>query len=57
MSKLYTHQQNVLQQTKDFNKVAYYLDMGLGKTYCGSYKAISFEDPILIVCPKSLVPQ
>lgn len=31
--------------------------MGLGKTYCGSYKAISFEDPILIVCPKSLVPQ
>lgn len=31
--------------------------MGLGKTYCGSYKAVSFKDPILIVCPKSLVPQ
>jgi SNF2 family DNA or RNA helicase len=55
--KLYEHQKEVLQQTKDFNKVAYYLDMGLGKTYCGSYKAVSFEVPILIVCPKSLVPQ
>lgn len=56
-TKLYEHQKRVLQQTSSFNKVAYYLDMGLGKTYCGSYKAISFEDPILIVCPKSLVPQ
>lgn len=55
--KLYEHQKDVLQQTKDFNKVAYYLDMGLGKTYCGSCKAVSFEDPILTVCPKSLVPQ
>lgn len=55
--KLYQHQKDVLQQTEKYNKVAYYLDMGLGKTYCGSYKAISFEDPVLIVCPKSLVPQ
>lgn len=55
--KLYQHQKDVLQQTKDFNKVAYYLDMGLGKTYCGSYKAVSFKDPILIVCPKSLAHQ
>lgn len=55
--KLYEHQKEVLQQTKDFNKVAYYLDMGLGKTYCGSCKAVSFKVPILIVCPKSLVPQ
>lgn len=47
----------MLQQTQNRNKVAYYLDMGLGKTYCGSYKATSFKDPILIVCPKSLVPQ
>lgn len=56
-TKLYEHQKSVLQQTSSFNKVAYYLDMGLGKTYCGSYKAVSFKDPILIVCPKSLVPQ
>lgn len=56
-TKLYKHQNDVLQQTEFYNKVAYYLDMGLGKTYCGSYKATSFKDPILIVCPKSLVPQ
>ena len=47
----------MLQQTEKYNKVAYYLDMGLGKTYCGSYKATSFKKPILIICPKSLIPQ
>ena len=47
----------MLQQLKDKNKVALYLDMGLGKTFTGSVKATSFEDPILIVCPKSLVSQ
>lgn len=55
--ELYQHQKDVLQQTEKYNKVAYYLDMGLGKTYCGSYKATSFNDPIIIVCPKSLIPQ
>lgn len=54
---LYQHQKDVLQQTEKYNKVAYYLDMGLGKTYCGSYKATSFNKPILIICPKSLIPQ
>ena len=28
--KLYPHQVQALEKTKDFNKVAYYLDMGLG---------------------------
>ena len=56
-TKLYKHQEEVLQQTKDHNKVAYYLDMGLGKSFVGSFKSVSFEDPILIVCPKSLIPQ
>ena len=28
--KLYPHQQEVLKQTNGLNKVAYYLDMGLG---------------------------
>ena len=46
-----------MQQTEDHNKVAYYLDMGLGKSFVGSFKSVSFNDPILIVCPKSLVPQ
>lgn len=47
----------MLQQLKDKNKVALYLDMGLGKTFAGSVKATSFEDPILIICPKPLVSQ
>lgn len=47
----------MLQQTQSYNKVAYYLDMGLGKTYTGSVKATSFKKPILIICPKSLIAQ
>lgn len=30
MIKLYDFQRKVLEDTKDLNKVAYYLDMGLG---------------------------
>lgn len=55
--ELYDYQKNVLQQTKDHNRVAYYLDMGCGKTITGSYKATSFKVPILIVCPKSVISQ
>lgn len=55
--KLYPHQKEVLQQTQNYNKVAYYLDMGLGKTFTGSVKATSFNKPILIICPKPLISQ
>ena len=55
--ELYEYQKRVLQQTSSFNKVAYYLDMGCGKTITGSHKAVSFNAPILIVCPKALIPQ
>lgn len=57
MSKiqLMKHQVDVLEATKDFNKVAYYLDMGLGKTFVGSKKAISLGKNILVVCQKSKV--
>lgn len=55
--ELYSHQKQVLQQLRDYNKCALYLDMGLGKTFVGSVKATSFKDPILIVCPKSLIAQ
>lgn len=55
--KLYQHQKDVLQQTQQYNRCAYYLDMGLGKTYVGSFKATSYNKPILIVCPKSLISQ
>lgn len=55
MFKLYPHQVEVLGQTKQFSRVGYFLDMGLGKTFVGSEKAKSLRRPILIVCPKSLV--
>ena len=38
MLKLYPHQQAALAETQEQNKVAYYLDMGLGKTFVGSEK-------------------
>lgn len=48
--KLYQFQKDVLECTADKNKVAYYLDMGLGKTFVGAEKAISLGDDILVVC-------
>jgi len=53
--KLFEHQVEVLNQTKGKNKVAYYLDMGLGKTFVGSEKAVSLGDNILVVCQKSKI--
>lgn len=42
--QLFPHQSKALDETKDFNRVAYYLDMGLGKTFVGSEKANSFPE-------------
>lgn len=57
MIELFKHQQEVLDETKDMNRVAYYLDMGLGKTYVGAEKAMQLDEKItLVVCLKSLVP-
>ena len=54
--ELFKHQQEALEQTKGLNRVAYYLDMGLGKTFVGAEKAVSFDEPvILVVCQKSKV--
>lgn len=50
---LYEHQLDALERTKAFNKCAYYLDMGLGKTFVGSEKANTFNCKILIICQKS----
>lgn len=56
MPELYPFQQRVLEETKDKNRVAYYLDMGLGKTFVGSEKAISMDaEIILVVCQKSKI--
>lgn len=49
------HQEEVLESTKSKNRVAYYLDMGLGKTFVGSEKALSLGKNILVVCQKSKV--
>lgn len=52
--KLYKHQAQALEQTKQFNRVAYYLDMGLGKTYVGSEKLKELNANVnLIICQKS----
>ena len=54
--KLYPHQQKALSDTDGFDNVAYYLDMGLGKTFVGSEKMIQIGNRVnLIVCQKSKV--
>ena len=56
MVKLYKHQEQVLQQTKKHNRVAYYLDMGLGKTFVGSEKMNELGENInVLVCQKSKI--
>ena len=55
MFNLYPHQLQALKQVQEHNKCAFYLDMGLGKTFVGTVKALSFKRPILLICPKSLV--
>lgn len=56
--KLYNFQEKILEQTKDYNRVLYALEMGLGKTFIGAEKAHSLlKDTkcILVVCQKSKV--
>ena len=55
---LLPHQQDCISITKEANRVAYYLDMGLGKTFVGSEKMRELGGKInLLVCQKSLIPQ
>ena len=50
------HQERVLNQTKDFNRVAYYLDMGLGKTFVGAEKVWELNNDVnLVICQKSKI--
>lgn len=56
MISLYPHQQKALEQTEDHNKVAYYLDMGLGKTFVGSEKMMQLGANVnLVICQKSKI--
>ena len=54
--ELFKHQKDALEQTKDLNRVAYYLDMGLGKTFVGAEKMKELGNKVnLIVCQKSKI--
>lgn len=53
--KLMNHQIQGLSRLSNFNRCAFYWDMGLGKTFVGSEKAIELGKNILIVCQKSKV--
>ena len=56
MIKLYEHQEKALEQTAGMNRCAYYLDMGLGKTFVGSEKMKQLGANVnLVVCQKSKV--
>lgn len=54
--KLLEHQVQGLQETKDQNRVAYYWDMGLGKTFVGSEKMRQLGAHVnLVICQKSKI--
>ena len=54
--RLFPHQYVVLKDTEQYNRVAYYLDMGLGKTFVGSEKMIDLGEKVnLVICQKSKV--
>ena len=56
MMALYPFQQKALDDIADFNRVAYYFDMGLGKTFIGSAKLQQLRAGInLVVCQKSKI--
>ena len=55
-TKFYKHQDDALKDTEGFNRVAYYLDMGLGKTFVGAEKMIRLGKRVnLVLCQKSKV--
>lgn len=55
-TKLYEHQKEALKLTADKNHVAYYHDMGLGKTFTGAEKMMQLGAKInLVICQKSKI--
>lgn len=56
MISLYPHQQRELAETESMTHVAYYHDMGLGKTYTGAEKMMRLGAEInLVICQKSKI--
>jgi SNF2 family DNA or RNA helicase len=54
--KLFEHQKEALLKTENQNRVAYYYDMGLGKTFIGSEKVKALgSKTTLVICQKSKV--
>ena len=54
--KLYPHQAKSLKETKQYNRVAYFHDMGLGKTFTGSEKMKELGTSYnLVICQKSKI--
>lgn len=50
------HQDKALDLTQNFNRCAYYLDMGLGKTFVGAEKMYLLNNPVnLVICQKSKI--
>lgn len=56
MIELFPHQQQALDLTAAHNRCAYYLDMGLGKTFVGSEKLMALHNRInVVVCQHSKI--
>lgn len=56
MIELYPHQKEALDNTAGMNRVAYYHDMGLGKTFTGGEKLMRLGAYMnLVVCQKSKI--
>lgn len=54
--KFMPHQKKSLDDTEPFNRVAYYLDMGLGKTFVGAEKMYELNNALnLVICQKSKI--
>ena len=54
--ELYRHQERALKETESFDRCAYYLDMGLGKTFVGSEKMWQLNTRVnLVICQKSKI--
>lgn len=50
------HQTDALNKTEPFNKCAYYLDMGLGKTFVGAEKVWRLNNAVnVVICQKSKI--
>lgn len=54
--ELYEHQKEALKKSEGMDHVAYYHDMGLGKTYVGSEKMVQLGAKVnLVICQKSKI--